>query len=128
MSINIDPKTKKQTVKNILRELHAGLDPAAAAERLLNEAGYLTSAEIAGIEEELLGEGIPPEEIQRFCNVHAVIFEKTKQPGSSVSPDTEAVGLFKTENDRIRDIIANFKDHISSGDPAMKGWVPVTIR
>ncbi len=117
MPNDIDPKKKKTTVKNILRELHAGLDPAAAAERLLTEAGYLTSAEIAGIEEELLGEGIRPEEIQRFCNVHALIFEKVKRPGGSVSADTEAIGLFKAENDRIRGVVGNFKARLASGDP-----------
>jgi DUF438 domain-containing protein len=121
MATNVDPQTKKQTVKNILRALHAGLDPARAAERVLKEAGYLTSAEIAAIEEELLAEGIQPEEIQRFCNVHALIFEKAMRTGKSAAPETAAVGLFKAENGRIRRLVAEFRSALAAGDYARAG-------
>ncbi|HEQ72653.1 MAG TPA: DUF438 domain-containing protein, partial [Spirochaetia bacterium] len=65
---------KKELIKTVLRELHQGLSPDTAAARIMEEAGYLTAAEIASIEEELLAEGIPAAEIQQFCNVHALMF------------------------------------------------------
>jgi DUF438 domain-containing protein len=117
MAKQMDPREKKQVVKGILRALHAGLDPDQAAARLLKEAGYLTSAEIATIEEELLGEGVTPEEIQKFCNVHALIFEKALEGNRDEDTDsTSIIALLKTENIEIKKRTAAFRFKLDKAD------------
>ena len=46
-----------------------------ARQRILREVGRLTSSEITEIEQSLIDEGVSPDEIRRFCNVHALLFE-----------------------------------------------------
>jgi DUF438 domain-containing protein len=90
---------KKSILKDIIQALHRGLSPEAAAERVLKEAGFITTAEIAGLEQSLLDEGMDPAEIQRLCNVHSLIFDKALQPDHAAS--TPVIDLFRAENRRI---------------------------
>ncbi|MDP2872255.1 MAG: DUF438 domain-containing protein [Bacillota bacterium] len=71
-------------LKGILRELHAGHEPEALAERfeaLLKDVG---ATEIAEAEQQLVAEGLPEEEIKLLCDVHAAVFRR--QPGQKVQP------------------------------------------
>jgi len=97
---------KKEYIKTIIRQLHAGLPVAAARERIVREIGNLSAAEIADIEQSLIAEGMPPEEIQKFCNVHVALFESAAakhiaSPDSPIHP----VNLFKAENAAIQRIV-----------------------
>lgn len=109
MAEGLGKSSKKEIVKQILKELHAGLSPAEAAQNLLREAGFLTSVEIATIEQELIDEGIPVSEIQKFCNVHALIFEKALQQNISTSPTVPPLELLKRENLHLKELISQLK-------------------
>ena len=88
----IDAK-KKKVVADIIRKLHEGLSVEKAKERILAEVGTLSSADITTIEQSLIDEGVSPDEIKRFCNVHALLFESAlekeiatpKSPGHPVN-------------------------------------------
>jgi DUF438 domain-containing protein len=66
---------RKETLKNVLRQLQEG----RSLESVKAEFGGLTqeisSVEIAEIEQLLIEEGTPPEEIQRLCDVHVAFFK-----------------------------------------------------
>ena len=66
---------KRKLVAGIIRDLHAGLSAEEAKARVQREVGTLTSTEVTTIEQSLIDEGVSPDEIKRFCNVHALIFE-----------------------------------------------------
>jgi hypothetical protein len=105
----IDAK-KKKIVAQIIRQLHQGLPVEKAKERILREVGTLSSAEITDIEQSLIDEGVPPDEIKRFCNVHALLFESALEktvetPESSGHP----VNLLRRENREIEKIVAGLK-------------------
>ncbi|MCX7029763.1 MAG: DUF438 domain-containing protein, partial [Spirochaetes bacterium] len=68
---------KRKLVAGIIRDLHAGLSVEAAKERVQREVGTLTSTEVTTIEQSLIDEGVSPDEIKRFCNVHALLFESS---------------------------------------------------
>jgi hypothetical protein len=75
MAQGIGKEQKKDIMKDIIRKLHEGLSLEAARDRFEKEIGNVTSTEIAEIEQGLMKEGISPEEIQKFCNVHALLFQ-----------------------------------------------------
>ena len=60
---NVDPG-KRQVVADIIRRLHDGLDVEEAKSEILRTVGKLTSAEITGIEQGLIDEGVSPDEIR----------------------------------------------------------------
>jgi hypothetical protein len=68
---------KREALKQIIKDLHAG----AAAKDLRKQFAALikdtSPEEIADMENALIQDGFPPEEIQRLCEVHAEVFDKS---------------------------------------------------
>lgn len=119
---------KRETVKGVIRELHAGLTPEAAKEKIIKEIGNLTSMEIAEIEQSLIQEGVSTDEIKSFCNVHALIFEASIEK-SMQSPDSPShpVNLFMEENKAIKRITADLRATAESFvTPAEEGKKKIT--
>jgi len=83
--------------------LHKGLSVEGAKDKFEKEVGTITSVEIAEIEQSLMNEGISPDEIKKFCNVHALLFE-------SAHP----VYLSKLENREIEKITGAVKELIKN--------------
>ena len=94
---------KKRILKEILAELHKGLSLENAKARFELEVGQVTANEIFELEQSLLEDGVPAEEIKKFCNVHALLFQKDleKSMADPESPD-HPVALFKAENAEIK--------------------------
>ena len=81
---------RKKALKEVLKQLHAGIPPEEVKERFKQLLEEVSPLEIAKIEQELIGEGISREEIQRLCNIHLAVFkeqlEKQKVEGKPPSP------------------------------------------
>jgi PAS domain S-box-containing protein len=94
--------TKKEAMKDIILQLHRGLSANEAKERFEREIGNITSTEIADIEQTLIDEGLSPEEIKKFCNVHALIFQSALEKATNEETfPSHPVSLFKAENREI---------------------------
>ncbi len=102
MTEQLSKDQKKETMKDIILKLHEGLSVEAARERFEKEVGTIGSVEIAEIEQGLINEGLSPEEIKKFCNVHALLFQAAleKAPTQETSP-SHPIFLFKLENREI---------------------------
>jgi uncharacterized protein len=100
MSEFIDNTTKrKNTLKNILRQLHEGKtadEVKAEFAELVQEAD---ANEIAEVEQILIEEGLPVEEVQRLCDVHVAVFRDSldEQPQPGMTPG-HPVHTFIAEN------------------------------
>ncbi len=106
-----DKENRKRVLKDIIKQLHNGLSYDVARDRVLKEAGNIPMTEIAQIEQELINEGTSPDEIKKFCNVHALLFEAgmvkdMKDPDSPTHP----VNLFKQENIKIAEKTAGIRE------------------
>ena len=101
---------KKEIMKDIIRKLHQGLTIEEAKERFEKEIGTASSTEIAEIEQSLIDEGLSPEEIKKFCNVHALLFQSALEKSiiKETSP-SHPVYLFKLENREIEKIADSLK-------------------
>ncbi len=54
-----------------------------AKDRFEQEVGNISSTEIAEIEQTLIDEGLSPEEIKKFCNVHTLLFQSALEKSAS---------------------------------------------
>jgi len=105
--------TKKEVMKDIIRGLHEGLSLEEAKERFEREVGSVTSTEIAEIEQALMDEGLSPEEIKKFCNVHALLFQSALEKSASEETfPSHPVYLFKLENREIEKLIDSLRDTV----------------
>ncbi|MDP3879059.1 MAG: DUF438 domain-containing protein [Dehalococcoidales bacterium] len=103
-------ESRKEVMKDIILQLHRGLSAEEAKNRFEKEIGNVTSTEIAEIEQSLINDGLSPEEIKKFCNVHALIFQSAleKSPADETFP-SHPVYLFKLENREIEKLINSLK-------------------
>lgn len=101
----MDPK-KRKLVADIIRDLHGGLTVEDAKARVQREVGTLTSAEVTEIEQSLIDEGVAADEIKRFCNVHALLFESSLEQ-TVAAPDSPShpLSLLRSENRTISAIV-----------------------
>jgi DUF438 domain-containing protein len=96
---------RKKAIREIILDLHRGLTVEEARDRFEQEVGEISSTEIASIEQSLIDEGMSPDEIKKFCNVHALIFQAALERNAAreESP-AHPVHLFKLENREIEKI------------------------
>ncbi|MEM3421507.1 MAG: DUF438 domain-containing protein [Candidatus Hadarchaeum sp.] len=115
MTENLSKSAKKEIIKKIILDLHRGLSVEEAKEKFEKEIGSITSMEIAEIEQSLINDGLTPEEIKKFCNVHALLFESAlKKAVIKEESPAHPVYLFKLENREVEKIIAEIKEYIKN--------------
>ena len=71
-----DPGQKQAALKEIIKALHAGEDMAVLKQRFSRLINGVEASEIAKMEQALMEEGLPAEEIKRLCDVHVEIFKQ----------------------------------------------------
>jgi len=107
-------ENKQQKLKELIMKLHDG----ATAEEVQAEFAKLTvgvtATEITVMEQALVDEGMPVEDIQRLCNVHAAVFkgsiEDIHNDDKYVSLEFEQghpINTFKLENVAIIEVLDN---------------------
>jgi DUF438 domain-containing protein len=120
---------KRKLVAGIIRDLHAGLGVEEAKQRVEREVGTLTSTEVTTIEQSLIDEGVSPDEIKRFCNVHAAIFESSlEQAVASEDAPSHPLALLRAENRTIEGIVAEFRSALEPGAVSQAGVSAVLAR
>lgn len=97
---------KKGILKSIIRQIHEGADIEEVKEKLKEVMKDLKASEIAEVEQELIKEGIPREEIQRLCDVHLSLF-KEKIEKDIILPDWHPVKILMKEHEKIEEAIKN---------------------
>src|SRR3989304_4538185 len=107
----LNKEQKKQVMKDIILKLHDGLSAEEAKNRFEKEVGNVTSTEIAQIEQGLIDDGLSPEEIKKFCNVHALIFQSALEKAAAEETfPSHPVYLFRAENREIEKLLGSLKD------------------
>ncbi|NWG10701.1 DUF438 domain-containing protein [Candidatus Bathyarchaeota archaeon] len=91
-------KDKKRMLEEIIKQLHAGVPPKEVKEKFRNMLENVSSVEIAKIEQELIREGLPREEIQRLCDVHMEVFREQLGKQKLEIPATHPVNILMEEH------------------------------
>lgn len=104
------PLGKKETLKNIIKRLHAGADPEKIKEEFKELIKGIESADIAKIEEELIKEGMPQEEIHKLCDVHIAIFKESIEKEKILAPPGHPIHILMEEHK----ILLEFADELKS--------------
>jgi len=98
-SIISDSEEKQAALKEIIKALHAGEDMAVLKQRLSQLIGGVEATEIAKMEQALMDEGLPAEEIKRLCDVHVEIFKEALQEQDRPEPPMgHPIHTFMKEN------------------------------
>ena len=115
---------RKQVIKEILLDLHAGKSFEDARAKFAATFDGVASSEISAAEAALIADGVPLEEVQRLCDVHSALFKDAlKEEKTTISAAAAAdrpghpVHTLKLENRAIEKLVAE------RVQPAMEAFV-----
>lgn len=104
MSELIDNRTHRiRTLKHIIQHLHSGQAPEQIRQQMLELVKQTDSSEIIAMEQELIADGMPVEEIRSMCDLHSQV---TRDVLVSIKPRLEIapghpVDTFRRENEAL---------------------------
>ncbi len=111
MSELIDNSRKKKDVlKHMLLQLHRGQAPREVQAQLVQLMGEVPYEHVVEVEQELIAEGMPSEEILKFCDLHSQALRgHVSQQGVPEVPPGHPVHTFKEENRALQWEISSLK-------------------
>ena len=113
---------RQEKLKEVIRELHEGKTVAEVKEKFASVIDGVSPREIAEMEVQLVKEGLPIEEIQYLCDVHAEVFKGTLEeihhpdqvPGHPIHTlRRENTAISEFIEDNIKSDLSLFKDEDS---------------
>lgn len=100
---------RRETLKKLIKRLHDGESVDVVKRDFQKMLKGITTEEIVELENSLVAEGMPVEEIQRLCDVHAAVFGASVEEIHDFKKPTEEEGhpieVFKQENRGIETYI-----------------------
>jgi uncharacterized protein len=72
-----DKEARLEVLKDIIRDLHAGVDIELLRRRFADLVKDLGPTEIPEMEQRLIEEGMPESEVKRLCDVHVQVFQES---------------------------------------------------
>lgn len=124
MSELIDNRGERiRTLKKVIKGLHQGEDPAAVKARLESLVRQCDAGEIAAMEQELMAEGVPVEQVMGMCDLHSQVVRDllVEREHAAIAPG-HPVDVFRRENVALREksqaLRAAFAELTSGADDA----------
>lgn len=96
-------KKRKELLKHMILQLHEGKTPGAVKHRLVRLLGKVPYSDVVEVEQELIQEGLPEEEVLKLCDIHAKALDgMLDHAEAKTAPPGHPVHTFKEENRALR--------------------------
>jgi len=97
---------RKELLKHMILQLHEGSAPDEVRGRLVSLLKSIPYNEVVQVEQELINEGLPEEEVLKFCDIHTQVLDGSiDQSGAKEIPEGHPVETFKKENGELAKLI-----------------------
>jgi DUF438 domain-containing protein len=89
----------KDLLKHLILQLHVGAAPAQVQRQLVRLLGQVPYGLVVEVEQELIEDGMPPEEVTRLCHLHGAALEGAIDHAAAiVAPPGHPAHTFREEN------------------------------
>jgi len=105
---------KKRELKSLISRLHEGANFDEIREDFKEVIGGITPTDIAQIEEELIEEGMPREEVQRLCDVHLAVFKESLEKEKILAPAGHPIYILMEEHRLLLEFMRELKDNLEA--------------
>ncbi len=114
----LDPE-RIEELKGIIRELHDGAPPEELKSRFAELLQDVSPTEISRMEQQLIAEGLPSEEVKNLCDVHVQVFrDSLEKQERAETPPGHPVHTFQAENEAFGEIADGLGDQLDRlGEP-----------
>lgn len=109
MSEVIDNRANRiRVLKDIIKHLHAGNPPDAIKQQMREIVKQTDASEIMAMEQELMAEGMPVEEVRSMCDLHSQVTRDVliQIPTRKEIAPGHPIDTFRRENEALRGVIA----------------------
>ena len=97
---------RKDLLKHMILQLHKGEAPESVRLQLTTLLRGIPYNEVVQVEQELINEGLPTEEVLKFCDIHTAALEGSIEHSAAKSiPVGHPVDTFKEENRELEKVI-----------------------
>jgi len=98
-------ESQKARLKELIKALHAGAHPEEMKERFKEVLEDIGPLEIAKVEQELIEEGMPAEEVRRLCDVHLAVFRKSLEKPEIEAPSGHPIHILLKEHELVKGFV-----------------------
>jgi DUF438 domain-containing protein len=104
-------ESRKKILKHMILQLHGGEAPGEVKNRLAELLQKIPYQDVVEVEQELMAEGLPQEEVLRLCDVHARVLEgKTDRAAAPAIQPGHPVEVLKSENRALEKVVEKLQD------------------
>lgn len=112
---DVNGRRRLDTLKAIMKKMHDGEDKEGARAQFNELLKDIDPGEIKNLEQELVKEGMPVEEIQRLCELHVGVFKDALSGHEDVTmPAGHPVHTFQQENLALQALVNHFESLVKS--------------
>lgn len=98
-------------LKELLLKIHKGIDIEEVKKDLTAALGNIPYGEVVQAEQELISEGLPPSEIQKYCDLHSeALRENIDLTYMKNVPEGHPVHILREENKQLENEVTKLKD------------------
>ncbi|RKD89786.1 DUF438 domain-containing protein [Mangrovibacterium diazotrophicum] len=103
-------KYRKERLKELILKLHQGESAEAVKKELVETLKSIPYGEVVEVEQELMQEGLPEEEVLKLCDVHGSVLEgNVDLSGAKDIPAGHPIDVFKNENIELKKVAEKAK-------------------
>ncbi len=96
---------RKERLKELILRLHDGESAEQVKKELAETLKSIPYGEVVEVEQELMAEGLPEEDVLELCDVHGAVLEgNVDLSGAKDIPDGHPVDVFKKENIELKKV------------------------
>ncbi len=116
MSENIDnSRFRKAKLKELILKLHEGESQEQVRNELLVSLSRIPYGEVVEVEQELIAEGLPVEEVLKLCDAHSAVLEgRVDLSAIKTIPDGHPVDVMIQENKALKRVAENVLSELSA--------------
>ena len=101
---------RKAKLKKLILKLHEGESQETVRAELTDILSQVPYGDVVEVEQELISEGLPEEEVLKLCDIHsAVLHGKIDLTGSKDVPDGHPIDVMKQENVELKKVTAQIR-------------------
>ncbi len=133
--IDNDTQRRKNLLKHLILQLHVGAAPAQVQKQLVRMLGQVPYSLVVEVEQELMEDGMPPEEVTQLCHLHGAALQGAIDlSNASVAPPGHPAHTFQLENAALvaelgaLDRAAVELDELGADDPPGDVWLSLRAR
>jgi DUF438 domain-containing protein len=104
-------KYRKDKLKELILKLHDGESAEKVRNELIETLKNVPYGEVVEVEQELMQEGLPQEEVLKLCDIHGSVLEgNVDLSAAKAIPEGHPVDVFKHENAELKKVALKAKD------------------